>query len=136
MLIQYKILKLKIRYFMCFSSNLYINQIYYWKKIYCFCDKNCIIFKYYRVRMFFNLFSKIQEWQHQGQGWDMWQTIRFCFILKRLVQLLFFSYKTTNSTQYLGQHVIGYWFLSNSLQDLLAQFVPTNEQLEQDYTNQ
>ena len=36
MLIQYKILKLKIRYFMCFSSNLYINQIYYWKK--------CIVF--------------------------------------------------------------------------------------------
>ena len=57
-------------------------------------------------------------------------------LLKRLVQLLFFSYKTTNSTQYLGQYVIGYWFLSNSLQDLLAQSVPTNEQLEQDYTNQ
>ncbi len=38
----------------------------------------------------------------QGQGWDMWQTIRFCFILKRLAQLFLFSYKTTNLTQYVN----------------------------------
>ena len=34
------------------------------------------------------------------------------------------------------KYVIGYWFLSNRLQDLLAQSVPTNEQLGWDSTNQ
>ena len=56
----------------------------------------------------------------------------FAWFWKGRCNYYFFGIKQ----QLLPQYVIGYWFLSNRLQDLLAQSVPTNHQLGRDSTNQ